>query len=139
MDYAHTPDAVSKIIDAFLENKTGKIITIVGCGGDRDPMKRPIMGDIATKKSDYVIFTNDNPRTEDPETIMKDILNGVESNNYCVIYDRKEAILKGLAMLEDNDTLLILGKGHEDYQIIGHTKHHFDDTEIVLEYIKTQA
>ena len=102
-------------------------------------MKRPIMGDIATKKSDYVIFTNDNPRTEDPEAIMKDILNGVESNNYCVIYDRKEAILKGLAMLEDNDTLLILGKGHEDYQIIGHTKHHFDDTEIVLEYIKTQA
>ena len=139
VDYAHTPDAVSKIIDAFLENKTGKIITVVGCGGDRDPMKRPIMGDIATKKSDYVIFTNDNPRTEDPEAIMKDILNGVESNNYCVIYDRKEAILKGLAMLEDNDTLLILGKGHEDYQIIGHTKHHFDDTEIVLEYLKTQA
>ena len=139
IDYAHTPDAVSKIIDAFLENKTGKIITIVGCGGDRDPMKRPIMGDIATKKSDYVIFTNDNPRTEDPEVIMKDILNGVESDNYCVIYDRKEAILKGLAMLEDNDTLLILGKGHEDYQIMGHTKHHFDDTEVVLEYIKTQA
>lgn len=138
IDYAHTPDAVEKIIDAFLENKSGNVITIVGCGGDRDPMKRHIMGDIATKKSDYVIFTNDNPRTEEPENIMKDILAGVKNDNYCVIYDRKDAILKGLSMLQDNDTLLILGKGHEDYQIIGHTKHRFDDTEIVLEYLKTQ-
>ena len=136
IDYAHTPDAVEKIIDAFTAHKKGRIITIVGCGGDRDPMKRPIMGRIASEKSDYVIFTNDNPRTENPENIMKDILNGVEKENYEVIMDRKEAIKKGLSMLKEKDVLLILGKGHEDYQIIGHTKHHFSDLEEVENYIK---
>lgn len=137
IDYAHTPDAVEKIINSFLENKKGRIITIVGCGGDRDPMKRPIMGKIATEKSDYVIFTNDNPRTEDPNAIMNDIIAGVSKNNYEVIFDRKSAINKGLSLLKTNDTLLILGKGHEDYQIIGHEKHHLDDKEIVLEYLKS--
>ena len=136
IDYAHTPDAVEKIINSFLENKQGRIITIVGCGGDRDPMKRPIMGKIATEKSDYVIFTNDNPRTEDPNTIMNDIIAGVSKDNYEIILDRKSAINKGLSLLKTNDTLLILGKGHEDYQIIGHEKHHLDDKEIVLEYLK---
>lgn len=137
IDYAHTPDAVEKIINSFLENKKGRIITIVGCGGDRDPMKRPIMGKIATEKSDYVIFTNDNPRTENPNAIMNDIIAGVSKNNYEVIFDRKSAINKGLSLLKTNDTLLILGKGHEDYQIIGHEKHHLDDKEIVLEYLKS--
>lgn len=136
IDYAHTPDAVDKIINSFLENKKGKIITIVGCGGDRDPKKRPIMGNVATQKSDYVIFTNDNPRTEDPKIIMKNIISGVTKDNYEIIFDRKEAINKGLDLLEKNDTLLILGKGHEDYQIIGHEKHHLDDKEIVLDYLK---
>ena len=136
IDYAHTPDAVEKIINSFLENKKGKIITIVGCGGDRDPKKRPIMGNVATQKSDYVIFTNDNPRTEDPKIIMEDIISGVTKDNYEIIFDRKEAINKGLDLLEKNDTLLILGKGHEDYQIIGHEKHHLDDKEIVLDYLK---
>lgn len=136
IDYAHTPDAVEKIINSFLENKQGRIITIVGCGGDRDPMKRPIMGKIATEKSDYVIFTNDNPRTEDPNTIMNDIIAGVSKDNYEIVLDRKSAINKGLSLLKTNDTLLILGKGHEDYQIIGHEKHHLDDKEIVLEYLK---
>lgn len=138
IDYAHTPDAVEKIINSFLENKKGKIITIVGCGGDRDPKKRPIMGNIATQKSDYVIFTNDNPRTEDPKIIMDNIISGVHKTNYEIIFDRKEAINKGLEMLNKNDTLLILGKGHEDYQIIGHEKHHLDDKEIVLDYLKKQ-
>ncbi len=137
IDYAHTPDAVEKIINSFLENKKGRIITIVGCGGDRDPMKRPIMGKIATEKSDYVIFTNDNPRTEDPNAIMNDIIAGVSKDNYEIILDRKNAINKGLSLLKTNDTLLILGKGHEDYQIIGHEKHHLDDKEIVLEYLKS--
>ena len=136
IDYAHTPDAVEKIINSFLENKKGKIITIVGCGGDRDPKKRPIMGNVATQKSDYVIFTNDNPRTEDPKIIMENIISGVTKDNYEIIFDRKEAINKGLDLLEKNDTLLILGKGHEDYQIIGHEKHHLDDKEIVLDYLK---
>jgi len=137
IDYAHTPDAVEKIIDAFTENKKGRIITIVGCGGDRDPKKRPIMGRIAAEKSDYVIFTSDNPRTEDPQKIMNDILAGVSTNNYEVELDRPSAIVKALDMIKTNDVVLILGKGHEDYQIIGHEKHHLDDAEEVQKYIKS--
>jgi len=135
IDYAHKPDAVSKIIPLFREVTKGKIITIIGCGGDRDPMKRPIMGNIATSLSDYVILTNDNPRTEDEKLIMKDILEGITTNNYEVIYDRKDAIKKGISMLKDNDCLLILGKGHEDYQIIGRTKIHLSDYEEVTKNI----
>jgi len=134
VDYAHTPDAVEKVIMAYNELKKNKIITIVGCGGDRDPIKRPIMGNIATKLSDYVIFTNDNPRTEDPKKIMKDIIKDNHSTNYEVIYDRKEAIIKGIDMMNENDILLVLGKGHEDYQIIGREKIHFDDAEIIKNY-----
>ena len=135
-DYAHTTDAVDKIISAFLENKKGKVITIVGCGGDRDPLKRPIMGNIASEKSDYVIFTSDNPRTEDPKAILEDIIKGVRKDNYEVEIDRPTAIRKGLDMIGKNDVLLILGKGHEDYQIIGHTKHHLDDAEEVRKYLE---
>lgn len=134
IDYAHTPDAVEKVIKAYNELKKGKVITILGCGGDRDPIKRPIMGDIATQNSDYVIFTNDNPRTEDPEKIMHDIIKDNKNTNYEVIYDRKSAINKGISMLDNEDILLILGKGHENYQIIGHTKYHLDDAEIVKNY-----
>lgn len=136
IDYAHTPDAVDKIISAFLENKKGKVITIVGCGGDRDPLKRPIMGNIASEKSDYAIFTSDNPRTEDPKAILDDIVKGVRKDNYEVEVDRPTAIRKGLDMIGKNDVLLILGKGHEDYQIIGHTKHHLDDAEEVRKYLE---
>ena len=135
IDYAHTPDAVEKIIDAFTEHKKGRVITIVGCGGDRDPKKRPIMGNIAATKSDYVVFTSDNPRTEDPKKIMEDILAGVTTDNYEVELDRPTAIVKALDMLEKDDVVLILGKGHEDYQIIGHEKHHLDDSEEVKKYI----
>ena len=134
IDYAHTPDAVEKVITAYTELKKNKVITIIGCGGDRDPKKRPIMGDIATKLSDYVIFTNDNPRTEDPENIMKDILSGVKKYNYEVILDRKKAIKKGIDNMDKDDILLILGKGHENYQIIGKEKHHLDDAEEVLNW-----
>lgn len=135
IDYAHTPDAVFKIINAYLEEKKGRIITIIGCGGDRDTTKRPIMGNTATRLSDYVILTNDNPRCEDEKKIMSDIISGIKSDNYCVIYDRKEAIKYGVSILDNDDTLLILGKGHEDYQIIGHTKYHLSDKEEVLKYI----
>ena len=136
IDYAHTPDAEEKVINAYSELKKNKIITIIGCGGDRDPKKRPIMGKIATELSDYVIFTNDNPRTEKPEDIINDILKGVSKNNYEVILDRKEAIKKGIDNMKKNDILLILGKGHENYQIIGKTKYHLDDAEEVLNYKK---
>ncbi len=134
VDYAHTPDAVEKTIKSHLELEHNQIITIVGCGGDRDPKKRPIMGNIATSLSDYVIFTNDNPRTEDPEIIMNDIVKDNKSSNYEIIYDRKDAIERGLELLQEKDFLLILGKGHEDYQIIGREKVHFDDAETVRNY-----
>ena len=138
IDYAHTPDAVEKIIDAFLEKKEGRIITIIGCGGNRDPLKRPIMGDIATKKSDYVIFTSDNPRCEDPDKILEDITSELSASNYEIERDRKKAIEKGLSKMKPKDILLILGKGHEDYQIIGHEKIHFDDVEEVQKYIQNK-
>ena len=134
IDYAHTPDAVEKIITSFKKVSLGKVYTLVGCGGDRDATKRPIMGRIATENSDYVVFTSDNPRTEDPNKILEDILAGVEKDNYTVITDRREAIAYILDMLNDNDTALILGKGHEDYQIIGREKTHLDDAEEVMKY-----
>lgn len=136
VDYAHTPDAVENVLKTSQEFKKGKIITIIGCGGDRDRTKRPIMGHIAEMNSDYVIYTNDNPRTEDEKQIMNDILEGTTKTNHEVIHDRKEAIRKGIDLLNEYDTLLILGKGHEDYQIIGNTKHHFSDQETVIDYIK---
>ena len=136
VDYAHTPDAVEKIINAFTENKKGRVITIVGCGGDRDPKKRPIMGRIAAENSDYVVFTSDNPRTEDPQTIMDNILAGVSTNNNEVELDRRTAIKKALDLIEKDDVVLILGKGHEDYQIIGREKIHLDDAEEVRKYIE---
>lgn len=136
VDYAHTPDAVLKTVTAYKELAKGRVITLVGCGGDRDPMKRPIMGEIASNYSDYVIFTNDNPRTEDPENIMKDILKGVKKDNYEVCLDRREAIKKALDMIQKDDIVLLLGKGHEDYQILGHTKVHLDDSEEILKYIE---
>ncbi len=136
IDYAHTPDAVEKVITAYNELKENRVITIVGCGGDRDPKKRPIMGGIATKLSDYVILTSDNPRTENPQKIMDDILKGVKTNNYEVILDRRKAIKKGIDIMEEKDILLILGKGHENYQIIGKEKHHLDDAEEVLNWKK---
>ena len=135
IDYAHTPDAVEKIIDAFSENKKARIITIIGCGGDRDPKKRPIMGNIASEKSDYVIFTSDNPRTEDPKKIMDDILAGVHTDNYEIEPDRRKAIKRALDLINKDDVVLILGKGHEDYQILGHEKVHLDDSEEVKKYI----
>ncbi len=135
VDYAHTPDAVEKIIDAFNATARGKVITLVGCGGDRDPKKRPIMGKIAASKSDYVIFTSDNPRTEDPQKIMDDILAGVETSNYEVELDRRKAIVKALDMIQGEDVVLLLGKGHEDYQILGREKVHFDDAEEVKKYV----
>ena len=122
-----------------MELAEGKIITVVGCGGDRDPLKRPIMGRIATEKSDYVIFTDDNPRTEDERKIMDDILKGVNKTNYEVILDRHQAIKRALELLKPNDIALILGKGHEDYQILGHEKVHFDDREEIERFIQERS
>lgn len=136
IDYAHTPDAVINVLNSANEYKKGKIITIIGCGGDRDRTKRPIMGRIAEENSDYVIFTNDNPRFEDEKQIMNDIIEGLSKNNHEVVYDREKAIIKGMGMLKDNDILMLLGKGHETYQIVGNEKIHFSDKEVVQNYIK---
>ena len=136
IDYAHTPDAVEKIITNVSKLPHSNIITLIGCGGNRDKTKRPIMGDIATKYSDYVIFTSDNPRFEKPKNILKDIVCKLDIKNYKIIVNRKKAIKKAIQMLSKNDILLLLGKGHEDYQIIKDKKIPFSDKEIVLKYLR---
>ena len=136
IDYAHTPDAMENVLKSVKEFSKEKIITIFGCGGNREKEKRKLMGDIATNYSDNVIITNDNPRFEDENEIIKDITSGIKKNNYEIIKDRKKAIIRGISYLKNNDVLLILGKGHENYQIIGNEKIHFDDYEIVTEYLK---
>ena len=136
IDYAHTPDAVINVLKNASMYKKGKIITVIGCGGDRDRTKRPIMADETLKYSDYAIFTNDNPRTEDEKQIMNDMTAHLKSDNFTVIYDRAEAIKKAVSMLTKNDILMILGKGHETYQIIGKEKIHFSDKEEVLKNIQ---
>ena len=136
IDYAHTPDAVYNVLKNVNEYRKGKIYTIIGCGGNRDKLKRSKMGLISTTLSDYVIFTNDNPRNEDPKDIMYDITNNLKNTNYKIIYDRYNAILDGIKMLNKNDILLILGKGHENYQIINGIKYHFSDKEEVLKIKK---
>ena len=136
IDYAHTPDAVEKIIKEVSKIKHNRVITIIGCGGNRDKTKRPIMGAIATTYSNFVIFTSDNPRYENPKKILKDITCKLDKKNYKIIVKREKAIKSGIQMLEKNDILLLLGKGHEDYQIIKNKKCPFSDKNIVLKYIR---
>ena len=135
IDYAHTPDAVLNVIKTTKELNPNKIITIIGCGGNRDPYKRLTMGSIATNNSSYVIFTNDNPRFEDPNKIIYDMTNKLDKKNYEIILNRAKAIKKGIQLLEYNDILLVLGKGHEDYQIIGNQKIPFSDSKHVKKYL----
>lgn len=140
VDYAHTPDALENVIKTAREFVKNRIITVFGCGGDRDTTKRPLMGDIAQKLSDICIVTSDNPRTEDPELIINDILEGLDKSkeNYKVVIDRKEAIKEAIEMAQKGDVILIAGKGHENYQIIGKVKHHFDDKEIANEFLQNK-
>ena len=132
IDYAHTPDGVKNVIDAVKELNPNNIITIIGCGGNRDVSKRSIMGTISTRLSDYVIFTDDNPRYENELSIIDDIIQNIDTDNYEIITNREKAIIKGIQMLSENDILLVLGKGHENYQIIGDKVIPFSDKEIVL-------
>lgn len=131
VDYAHTPDAVEKIINSIKELNPNHIYTIIGCGGGRDKTKRSLMASIALT-SDFAIFTSDNPRNEEPMDIINDMINNLEKTNYEVVINRKEAIKKGIQMLTDSDILLVLGKGHENYQIVNGVKHYFDDKEEIL-------
>lgn len=136
IDYAHTPDAVLKVIQAMKQLKPKNIITIVGCGGNRDKTKRPIMGKISVDNSSYVIFTTDNPRYENKRKILKDITCKLDKNNYKIIVNRYKAIKKGIQKLSKNDILLVLGKGHEEYQEIKGKKTYFSDYDAVMNIIR---
>jgi len=138
IDYAHTPDALENIINTVRGFSKGRVVTLFGCGGDRDKAKRPLMGKIATDLSDYVIITSDNPRTEEPCEIINGILEGIDPSytSLQVIENRREAIGRALEDLCQDDVLIIAGKGHETYQILGTEKIHFDDREVVAEHVK---
>ncbi len=136
VDYAHTPEALSSAISSLKELNHKKVITVFGAGGDRDKSKRAVMGMLASKLSDIVIVTSDNPRSEDPGTIINDIFEGIEDGEVYRIQDRKEAIFKALDIAEVGDFVLIAGKGHENYQEIGGERIPFSDRECVKEYFK---
>ena len=145
VDYAHTPDALGKVIHALRPLTRGRLITVFGCGGDRDPGKRPLMGEIAARASDAVVVTSDNPRGEEPLAIIRGIEDGVRRGGmrragagrtrrgYRVEPDRRAAIRRGLSLADPGDVLLVAGKGHEDYQILGERRIHFDDREVLRE------
>ena len=138
VDYAHTDDALKNVLSAIKNLNPAKIITVFGCGGNRDKTKRPKMAKIACNMSDFVFITSDNPREEDPIEITKDIEAGakeINKTNYKVVIDRKEAIKEAILSANRKDVVLIAGKGHENYQIIGRTKIHFDDRETAFEIL----
>lgn len=142
IDYAHSPDGLKNILDSLREiSGTGRILTVFGCGGDRDKSKRPQMGQIAQEKSDICIVTSDNPRSEDPEQIIRDILAGMHQDPERVVVepDRTKAIAKALTMAEAGDIVLLAGKGHETYQILSTGKIHFDEREKIREILKNQS
>jgi UDP-N-acetylmuramoyl-L-alanyl-D-glutamate--2,6-diaminopimelate ligase len=149
IDYAHTPDALEKVLGAVRPLTKKRLIAVFGCGGDRDRGKRALMGEIAARLSDVVVVTSDNPRTEMPEAILAEIENGVRhtplnkltetnlknNSGYWVEADRREAIRIALAVAAPGDAVVIAGKGHEDYQILGETKIHFDEREVARDQL----
>ena len=137
IDYAHTPDAFEKIINTVKEVLKGNMYVVFGCTGGRDRSKRPIMFDIVTSHAKKVILTNDDPHDEDPNQIIDDILDGAKVSNYEVCLDRKNAIQRGISFLQENDVLLILGKGHEEFMLIGNDRIPFNDKQVVLDYLNT--
>lgn len=141
VDYAHTPDALLNVLATIKKLKKGfeQVITVVGCGGDRDKTKRPVMAEVACEHSDKVIFTSDNPRSEDPVQIIKDMEAGLppaSKRKYISIVDRKEAIKTAISLAKPEDIILIAGKGHEYYQEIKGVRNHFDDKEEVKEFFE---
>lgn len=139
IDYSHTPDSLLNALNTINEilessDSNGEIITVFGCGGNRDKFKRPKMGEIAVKHSDQVIITSDNPRDEEPLSIIEDIKQGITSDNYSIEENREKAIEKAIEMSKDGDVILVAGKGHEDYQEINGVKYHLSDKEIVQKY-----
>ncbi|MCX7967613.1 MAG: UDP-N-acetylmuramoyl-L-alanyl-D-glutamate--2,6-diaminopimelate ligase, partial [Armatimonadetes bacterium] len=140
VDYAHTPDALEKVLLTVRELTEGRVIVVFGCGGDRDPTKRPEMGRIATQLADYTVITSDNPRTEDPLKIIEGIVKGVkEGAVYHVEPDRRKAIFHAISVAQPKDFVLIAGKGHETYQIVGTQKFPFDDREVAREALRAKG
>ncbi|EFK96670.1 UDP-N-acetylmuramyl-tripeptide synthetase [sediment metagenome] len=138
VDYAHTPDALENVLVNMRElmmPKNGRLIVVFGCGGDRDRAKRPLMGKIASENSDIAIITSDNPRSENPNTIIREIVSGVTNRNYEVINERRIAIHHVAKIAKEGDVVIVAGKGHEDYQIVGLERRHFDDREVLKEYL----
>ncbi len=141
-DYAHAPDPLENVLSSLKETVRGRLVCLFGCGGDRDRTKRPLMAAAAAKYADFVIVTSDNPRTEDPQAIIDEILPGLEGYDtpHVTIVNRREAIYYAVRNAQPGDTIVLAGKGHEDYQIIGHEKFHFDEREVVAEALaQTQA
>ena len=138
IDYSHKPDALENVLKTLRSVTKGRLIALFGCGGDRDRAKRPIMGAIAADNADLVVVTSDNPRTEDPDAIIREIVEGMKGKRTQtkVICDRVEAIHWAIDNAGAGDVILLAGKGHEDYQVVGHEKHHMDEREIVAEYLE---
>ena len=138
IDYSHKPDALEKVLKTLKPVTRGRLIALFGCGGDRDKLKRPIMGRIAADNADLVVVTSDNPRTEDPDEIIREIVAGMKDKRTPtkVICDRREAIAWAIDNAAPGDVLLLAGKGHEDYQVVGHEKHHMDEREILADCLK---
>ncbi len=138
IDYAHTPDALTNVLNMLNQVKLGRLVTLFGCGGDRDKTKRPIMGEIAAKNSDFVIVTSDNPRTEEPSAIIEDILSGMKEAEtpYIIIENRVNAIDYAIENAKTDDIILLAGKGHETYQILKHETIRLDEREVVAEALK---
>lgn len=138
IDYAHTPDGLENVLTSVKDFCKGRLIAVFGCGGDRDPIKRPIMGKIGVEIADLAIITSDNPRTEEPMKIIEDILKGVDSakNNYKVLENRPKAIQYAMDIAKKNDIIILAGKGHETYQEICGVKHHLDEREVVAAYLE---
>jgi UDP-N-acetylmuramoyl-L-alanyl-D-glutamate--2,6-diaminopimelate ligase len=135
VDYAHTDDALGKVLITAREITTGRLIVVFGCGGDRDRTKRPVMGQIAASRSDYTIVTSDNPRSEDPMEIIKEVEAGMKGAHYAVQPDRRRAIRAAFNEAKPGDTVVIAGKGHETYQTIGGTSYPFDDRAVARELL----
>ncbi len=137
-DYAHTPDGLKNILESVRGYKKGRLVALFGCGGDRDREKRPFMGEMAAKYADFLIITSDNPRTENPDAIIDDIIRGVEKYEtpYQRITNRKEAIRFAITHAQPDDIIVLAGKGHEDYQVLADGKIHFDEREVVAEILK---
>ena len=136
VDYAHTPDGLENVLSTINAFAKQRVFCVVGCGGDRETTKRPIMGNIAVQHATDAVLTSDNPRTEDPEKILDQVVAELKPGTYTRMTDRRKAINFALSEAEAGDVVLIAGKGHEDYQIIGTVKHHFDDVEVVNDFYK---